>query len=76
MYRIFGSVDPKNRYIFNDGSLGQPRDGNPKPTYIFYDSDERTVEFKRFDYDLSKTQKNIIENGLPAYLADRLSLGK
>tara|TARA_Y100000588_G_scaffold155480_1_gene169534 strand:- start:4 stop:465 length:462 start_codon:yes stop_codon:yes gene_type:complete len=70
------AVDPKNRYIFNDGSLGQPRDGNPKPTYIFYDSYERTVEFKRFDYDLSKTQKNIIENGLPAYLADRLSLGK
>ena len=70
------TVDPKNRYIFNDGSLGQPRDGNPKPTYILYDTDERTVEFKRFDYDLLKTQNNIIENGLPAYLADRLALGK
>ena len=57
-------------------SCNEIGDGNPKPTYIFYDSDERTVEFKRFDYDLAKTQKNIIENGLPAYLADRLSLGK
>ena len=65
-----------NRYIFNDGSLGQPRDGNTQPTYILYDSDKRIVEFKRFDYDFSLTQKKIIKNGLPNYLAERLSLGK
>ena len=69
-------IEPENRYIFNDGSLGQPRDGNPKPMYILYDSDERTVEFKRFDYDISQTQNKIIDNGLPTYLADRLSRGK
>jgi predicted phosphodiesterase len=69
-------IEPENRYIFNDGSLGQPRDGNPKPMYILYDSDERTVEFKRFDYDFSQTQNKIIDNGLPTYLADRLSRGK
>jgi len=70
------NVKAENRYIFNDGSLGQPRDGNTQPTYILYDSDERMVEFKRFDYDFSPTQKKIIENGLPSYLADRLSFGK
>ena len=69
-------IEPENRYIFNDGSLGQPRDGNSKPMYILYDSDARTVEFKRFDYDFTQTQNKIIENGLPAYLADRLSQGK
>jgi diadenosine tetraphosphatase ApaH/serine/threonine PP2A family protein phosphatase len=69
-------IEPENRYIFNDGSLGQPRDGNTKPMYILYDSDERTVEFKRFDYDFTQTQNKIIENGLPTYLADRLSQGK
>ena len=69
-------IDPENRYIFNDGSLGQPRDGNPKPTFILYDSNERTVEFKRFDYDLLQAQSKIIQNGLPSYLAERLSLGK
>ena len=69
-------IEPGNRYIFNDGSLGQPRDGNTKPMYIIYDSDERTVEFKRFNYDFSQTQNKIIENGLPAYLADRLSREK
>ena len=70
------NVKAENRYIFNDGSLGQPRDGNNQPTYILYDSDERMVEFKRFDYDYSLTQKKIIANGLPTYLADRLSFGK
>jgi len=70
------NVKAENRYIFNDGSLGQPRDGNTQPIYILYDSDERTVEFKRFHYDFSLTQKKIIENGLPTYLADRLSFGK
>ncbi len=69
-------IEPENRYIFNDGSLGQPRDGNPKPMYILYDSEERTVEFKRFDYDFTQTQNKIIKNGLPTYLADRLSWGK
>ena len=69
-------IKPQNRYIFNDGSLGQPRDGNPKPTYILYNSNERTVEFKRFDYDLVQAQSKIIKNGLPSYLAERLSLGK
>ena len=70
------NVELENRYIFNDGSLGQPRDGNTKSTYIFYDSDKRKVEFKRFDYDFLSTQKKIIKNGLPNYLADRLSYGK
>ncbi|MEK9628804.1 MAG: metallophosphoesterase family protein [Nitrospinota bacterium] len=69
-------IEAENRYIFNDGSLGQPRDGNPKPTFILYDSDNRTVEFKRFDYDLTGAQNKILKNGLPAYLANRLSLGK
>ena len=70
------NIELENRYIFNDGSLGQPRDGNSKSTYIFYDSEKRKVEFKRFDYDFLSTQKKIIENGLPNYLADRLSYGK
>jgi predicted phosphodiesterase len=69
-------IKPENRYIFNDGSLGQPRDGNPKPAYILFDSDNRTVEFKRFEYDFSQTQNKIIENGLPTYLAERLTQGK
>ena len=69
-------LDPESRYIINVGSLGQPRDGNPDPVFVFYDSMSRVVEFHRFSYDLSSTQQKIRACGLPSYLADRLSNGQ
>lgn len=69
-------IDPKNRYIFNGGSLGQPRDGNPKPSFMLYDSKEKTVRVHRFEYDLNTTQKKIRDSGLPLYLAERLAQGR
>jgi diadenosine tetraphosphatase ApaH/serine/threonine PP2A family protein phosphatase len=72
----FWDIEPENRYIFNDGSLGQPRDGNPDPAFMIYDSKEKTVEVRRFEYDLSSTQDKIRENGLPTYLAVRLAEGR
>jgi diadenosine tetraphosphatase ApaH/serine/threonine PP2A family protein phosphatase len=69
-------IEPGNRYIFNDGSLGQPRDGNPDPAFMIFDSEEQTVKVQRFKYDLSRAQKKIRDNGLPSYLADRLAQGR
>ena len=69
-------LDPESRYIINVGSLGQPRDGNPDPVFVFYDSMSHVVEFHRFPYDLPSTQKKIRACGLPSYLADRLSDGR
>ena len=69
-------LKPDCRYIINVGSLGQPRDGNPKPAFVVYDSDARTIEFHRYEYDFSATQKKIRESGLPFLLADRLSVGR
>ena len=69
-------LEPCSRYIINVGSLGQPRDGNPDPTFVLYDSEKQSVEFRRFSYDLGSTQKKIMACGLPAYLADRLELGR
>ena len=69
-------LDPESRYIINVGSLGQPRDGNPDPVFVFYDSMSHVVEFHRFSYDLSSTQQKIRACGLPSYLADRLSDGR
>jgi predicted phosphodiesterase len=63
------------RYIINVGSLGQPRDGNPKPAFVIYDSKAKSIEYLRYEYDFSATQKKILANGLPSYLADRLSIG-
>ncbi len=72
----FCGVASGTRYIFNDGSLGQPRDGNPAAAFIIYDSDEKTVQVRRFEYDLNSAQKKIRENGLPHYLAERLAHGR
>ncbi len=69
-------IELGKRYIFNGGSLGQPRDGNPNPSFIIYDSGDKTVEIRRFEYDLYPTQEKIRMTGLPHYLAERLSLGR
>jgi len=69
-------LDPESRYIINVGSLGQPRDGNPDPVYVLYDSLSHIVEFCRFSYNLLSTQQKIIALGLPSSLSDRLSFGQ
>lgn len=69
-------VEPGKKYFVNVGSVGQPRDGNPKAAYVIYDLDESTIELRRLDYDIPKAQRKIREAGLPTRLADRLALGK
>lgn len=68
-------LQPECRYIVNVGSLGQPRDGNPKPSFVIYDSATSIAEFQRYEYDFESTQKKILDNGLPPPLADRLAKG-
>ena len=69
-------VEPGRKYFVNVGSVGQPRDGNPKAAYVVYDLDEGTIELRRLDYDIPKAQKKILAAGLPPRLADRLAIGK
>ena len=64
------------RLIINPGGVGQPRDGDPRASYILYDSDAGTVMHHRVDYDIPKTQEKIRGHGLPEFLADRLALGQ
>jgi len=70
-----GSVDFKkeHRYIINVGSVGQPRDGNPRAAYAVLN--ENSVEIKRVSYDIVLTQRKMREAGLPPYLIERLSKG-
>ena len=60
------------RYLINPGSIGQPRDRNPRLGFAFFDSDRLTLEIVRLDYDNKKAADKIRKAGLPAYLADRL----
>lgn len=63
------------RYIINVGSVGQPRDGNPNPAFAVFDSEARTVEIRRYSYNVALTQKKIKSQGLPPILAERLDAG-
>ena len=69
-------VEQGRKYVVNVGSVGQPRDNNPKAAYVIYDLDEGSIELRRLSYDIPKAQKKILEAGLPARLAERLADGK
>jgi diadenosine tetraphosphatase ApaH/serine/threonine PP2A family protein phosphatase len=63
------------RFIINPGSVGQPRDSDPRAAFMIYDT-ERGFEFYRVPYMVEKTQEKIIKAGLPQYLAMRLAFGR
>jgi diadenosine tetraphosphatase ApaH/serine/threonine PP2A family protein phosphatase len=69
-------IRDEHRYIINVGSVGQPRDGDPRAAYGIYDSDESSFTLKRVVYPIEETQKKILEAGLPPFLASRLSEGR
>ena len=64
------------KYFINVGSVGQPRDGDPRATYVIYDPKERTVRFRRLEYDIEAAQERIRLAGLPERLAARLAVGQ
>ncbi|MFQ3675643.1 MAG: metallophosphoesterase family protein [Endomicrobiia bacterium] len=64
------------RYMVNVGSVGQPRDCNPKSCCVLYDDVDEKLFFQRLKYDIESTQKEMIKLGLPRFLAQRLSFGQ
>ena len=69
-------IKDENKYIIDVGSVGQPRDGNPKAAYCIYDTDKKEAWIKRISYDVQTTRKKIIDAGLPRFLGDRLLIGQ
>jgi diadenosine tetraphosphatase ApaH/serine/threonine PP2A family protein phosphatase len=65
----------RGRWLLNPGSVGQPREGDPRAAYLLLDLDAGRAEFKRVDYDIERTQIEMRELGLPEQLAVRLSSG-
>jgi predicted phosphodiesterase len=63
------------RWLLNPGSVGQPRDGDPRAAYLVLDLDAHTASFRRVEYDVARTQAEILEAGLPRTLAERLAVG-
>jgi len=69
-------IEPGSKYFINAGSVGQPRDGDWRSCYAIYDIESRLIVFRRIEYDLAKTQKKILDAGLPPMLAERLADGR
>jgi predicted phosphodiesterase len=63
------------RALLNPGSVGQPRDGDPRAAYLLLDLETRRATYRRVEYDVKQTQREIRDAGLPEMLAGRLELG-
>jgi diadenosine tetraphosphatase ApaH/serine/threonine PP2A family protein phosphatase len=68
-------LDGERRYICNPGSVGQPRDADPRASFAVLDLGERTFTVHRTDYDIDAAQIATVEAGLPTVLAERLAIG-
>jgi diadenosine tetraphosphatase ApaH/serine/threonine PP2A family protein phosphatase len=66
----------QGHYLINPGSVGQPRDGDPRAGFGVYDAGSQLVEIYRTPYPIEQTQARIREAGLPEALAQRLAIGR
>ena len=74
--RIEFRLETDKTYMINPGSIGQPRDGDPRSGFVLYDTDDDLVIFYRVPYDVKAAQKHILNAGLPPRLAERLENGR
>ena len=70
------AVDHEFYYLINPGSVGQPRDHDPRAAYAVWDSQHRLLTLRRVAYDVRAAQQRILAAGLPASLAIRLAIGR
>lgn len=69
-------VDIGRKYFINAGSIGQPRDGDPRAAYVIFDISKREIALRRIPYDFALCQDKIRNAGLPERLAARLAIGR
>jgi diadenosine tetraphosphatase ApaH/serine/threonine PP2A family protein phosphatase len=74
--RVELKLRPEGTYLINPGSIGQPRDGDPRAGFALFDTDEALITFYRMPYDIEGAQKMILAAGLPPRLAERLADGR
>lgn len=70
------ALDGASKAILNVGSVGQPRDEDPRSSYMVYDSQQRTVTLRRISYDIETAKRKIVAAGLPEVLGVRLQFGR
>ncbi len=70
------SLNSGDHYLINPGSVGQPRDHDPRAAFGLFDTETRLFEFRRVGYDIETAARKVVEAGLPVELARRLAKGK
>jgi diadenosine tetraphosphatase ApaH/serine/threonine PP2A family protein phosphatase len=72
------SFDPDDdcRYLVNVGSVGQPRDDDPRACYVVYDTEAAEISYRRVEYDFRLTQQKMAKADVPQVLIDRLKVGR
>jgi diadenosine tetraphosphatase ApaH/serine/threonine PP2A family protein phosphatase len=73
--RVDLEYELSSRCLINPGSVGQPRDGDPRSAYAVLDTSAGTVAFSRAAYPIAEAQRRIRAHGLPEMFAERLALG-
>ncbi len=69
-------IKPRRHYLITPGAVGQPRDGDPRAAFGYFDTSTQSVELRRVPYDVASAQQRIRAAGLPDVLARRLGLGR
>ena len=69
-------IEGQKRYLLNPGSVGQPRDGDPRASFAIADLEHNAVEFWRVPYDINEVQQRMRSAHLPEPLVHRLTLGR
>lgn len=69
-------LEPDVLYLINPGSVGQPRDRDPRAAYAIWDTAEHILIYRRVAYDIESAQRRIMDAGLPSSLALRLAVGR
>jgi len=69
-------LEPGTRYMLNPGSVGQPRDGDPRAAFAIADLDHQVIEFWRAPYDIAAVQRRMRDASLPYPLVERIGAGR
>jgi diadenosine tetraphosphatase ApaH/serine/threonine PP2A family protein phosphatase len=69
-------IEAESKYLVNPGSVGQPRDGDPRAAYVIFDTVTQRVEMHRVEYPVTRTQQKMATAGLPEPLIRRLAAGR
>ena len=68
-------LEEGKRYLINPGSVGQPRDRDPRAACATFETDDDVLVLGRIPYDVAAAQRAIVDRGMPAFEASRLAYG-